>query len=887
MSFVDGLRHRLRALVSRDAHEREVRDELAFHVELDAMQQRAGGLDGDAARRSARLSFGNETTVRESIRELSALRFFDGVARDFRYTLRTLRASPVFTAVSLLTLALGIGATATIFSLLVSILFAPLPVPRPDDLVQAQLSGARQTVDQFRYADYQALRDGRASADLAAYTGIVAIVHAAGTDDYAGIDIVTGSFFPVLGIRPRLGRLLDSADVAAGAPTVVVSEGYWRRVLNGDPAVVGKQITLGTTPFTIAGIVPAEYHGVGFPSNFQLAIPISAAALVAPNSSGESERMVWVIGRLRDGTTLATAAAMLDARFRGCCAERASAAGDGARITVRAIPQGIPSSKEDVRAEYRRLLYILMGGVLSLLLITCVNVANLLLSRAAVRRREFAVRLSLGASRARLIQQCLTESLVLSALGGALGVAVAYAAGNVLVARLSPETTAVLGDLVRFRASGPVLAFTAAISLAAGIAFGLAPAWRGTAVDLTNALRDGGRSASQRAGTWLRRAFIVSQFVFTLLLVVLAGLFARSLQNLRNDDLGFKKTNSVIAFIDPRGTLYTSRPLSPLYERILAGASALPGVRSASVSSYTPILGGANMRSSITVPGYTAAPGEGYPQFDYVSSAFFGGVGLRFTAGRAFTPAEEHGAEHIAVVNQAFAKHYFGTADATGRQFRFPDPVTIVGVVADARFNGPGSSVDPMVFIPYVQWPDDWSYLALTLQTTGDPASTMRAVKHLIDDVAPGIRVRSVTTLEQQLDRSLERQRLAAGLAALFGTLALCLAAVGLYGVVAYLVTARTGEFGLRLALGARPHDLFWLILRESLTLSALGIAFGLPLAFAGARLVTAQLYGVGAADPVTAIGAIVMLAAVAVVAGLVPAARASRVDPLEALRAE
>ena len=528
-----------------------------------------------------------------------------------------------------------------------------------------------------------------------------------------------------------------------------------------------------------------------------------------------------------------------------------------------------------------------MGGVVSLLLITCVNVANLLLSRAVVRRREFAVRLSLGASRARLIQQCLTESLVLGILGGALGVAVAFGAGNVLVAALSTETTALLGDLVRFRATGPVLLFTATISLAAGVAFGIVPALRGTSLELGSALRDGGRSAGHRAGGRLRRAFVVSQFVLTLLLIVLAGLFARSLQNLRNDDLGFAKSGAVIAFIDPRATPYQGRPLTPLYDAILARAAAIPGARTASVSSYTPILGGANMRSSITVPDYTPAPGETFPQFNYVSSGFFNAVGLRFLAGRAFTSSEERGTAHIAVVNTAFARHYFGSADAIGRQFRFPEEVTIVGVVADARFNGPGSSVDPMVFVPYAQWPDDWTYLALTVQTSSDLATTVRSVKHMLDETAPGIRVRTVTTLQEQLDRSLERQRLAAGLATLFGLLALCLAAIGLYGVVAYLVTARTGEFGVRLALGARPGDLFWLVLRESLALSAIGIAIGLPLALAGGRLVTSQLFGVAATDPIVATAAIATLALVAALAGLIPARGASRVDPIRALREE
>jgi predicted permease len=464
---------------------------------------------------------------------------------------------------------------------------------------------------------------------------------------------------------------------------------------------------------------------------------------------------------------------------------------------------------------------------------------------------------------------------------------VAFAAGRLLVAGLSTETAAVLGDLVAFRADGPVLALMAGVSITAGIAFGAAPAWRATMPDLERSLREGGRLGGAHAGSWLRRAFVVSQFVLTLLLAVLAGQFGRSLRNLRQDDLGFARTNALIAFVDPRATPYQDRSLVPLYDAILARASALPGVQVASVSSYAPILGGAMLRNSITVPGHEALPGESLPQFDYVSSGFFSTVGLRFVSGRSFTENEGHRATRVAVVNQTFARRYFGGADAVSRQFRFPEDVTIVGVVADARFNGPGSTVEPMVFVPYAQWPGDWTYLVVMAQTEGDPEANARPMKRVLDELAPGIRVRNLTTLREQLDRSLERQRLAAGVAALFGLLGLGLAAVGLYGVVAYLVTARTGEFGIRLALGAHPRALFWLVLRESLALAGLGIAIGLPLALAGGRLVSAQLFGVGAADPLITGGAILTLSIVAIASSMVPAGRASRVDPIQALRSE
>ena len=319
--------------------EREITDELAFHRDLAAMQQLHEGSDDASARRAAALALGNQTSVREEIRELSALRFLDTVARDFRYTLHTLRASPVFTGVSLLTLALGIGATATIFSLLFSILFARLPVPQPDSLVQARITGSRQTIDQFRNADFQNLRNARIAGDLAAYTGVVASVRVAGAEDYLGVDAVSGSFFATLGLRPRLGRFLDSSDVASGATTVVISEGFWRRMLDADASAIGKSIGLGGVQFTIVGIAPADYHGVGFPSTFELAIPLSAVSLVAPNSAGETERLVWVIGRTQNGASLSGVASVLDARFRACCGGRPSAAGDGAHITLRAIPR--------------------------------------------------------------------------------------------------------------------------------------------------------------------------------------------------------------------------------------------------------------------------------------------------------------------------------------------------------------------------------------------------------------------------------------------------------------------------------------------------------------------------------------------------------------------
>jgi predicted permease len=892
MAIIDAIRYRIRAAFRRKEYDRDIEEELAFHLDLEAAERRQCGDDEQAAYQAARRAVGNVSSLKEELRSLSILHIVDAARQDARYATRMLSRAPIFTLVTILTLALGIGATTAIFSLLYSVLFATLPLRHARDLVQVQLMGQR-TVDQFRLGDYRQLRRGGAVpgvAEIAAFSQSVSHVETGQLDDYVGVDLVSDNYFAALGMTPQRGHSTDTGDAARPRITVI-SDGLWARFFGRNPGAIGQTISIGTASFTIVGIAPPAFNGLGFPGRFDLAIPLEAAALVAPNRSGEDERLVTIIARMRSGVQLEPTGQVLDGLFRSCCArnglrESMVTAGSGAHVRVRSIAQGIPSAKEDVRLEYRRILILMMCGAASLLIITCVNVANLLLSRAVMRRREFGVRLALGASRSRLVRQCLVESGLLMLGGGLVGLAAAGGALRGLSAQLSAETATRLGPLVELRTSAPILFFAAAASLLTGALFGVAPALRGTAIDPSRSLRDGDRSRGWGPDRGVRKGFVATQFVLSLVLLILAGQFARSLHNLREDDVGFDASHVLAVQVDARGTSYQDQRLDNLYDMILARARALPAVKDAAVASYTPAFGGLNLTSSVTVPGYVPVSGEGSPQFNYVSSDFLATIGARMVVGRSFTEDEGHSSDRVAVVNRAFTRRYFGGENAIGRQFRIPESVRIVGVADDVRFDGPGSVSGPMVFLPFSQWPGDWRYLTLTVRTSGDPTELARAVRTVLHEVAPGIRVQRLTTLEDQLNRTLERQRFAAGLFMIFALIALCLAAVGLYGVVSYLAAGRTAEFGIRLALGAESSAVLWLVARDSLRMSLLGIALGLPAALAASRFAANQLYKVPSADPLAITAAALVLLVVSVLAALVPAVRASRVDPMTALRA-
>jgi macrolide transport system ATP-binding/permease protein len=896
VAILDGVKSALRFLLRRGTYDRELEEEVRFHLDLEAMNARANGLSSRDAEDAARRRLGNVTYVMEETRRMNGFTAIELLRQDVRYGLRALRRSPVFTMVAAGSLALGIGANTAVFGLLYSVLLETLPVPRPDQIVQPVRPGTgKGLVDQFDIRAYDVLRRSPGLADLAGFANVGLPVDVDRDRRYTGVQFVTGNYFPVLGLRPLRGRLITPSDERPPANVAVISYAMWQSVFNGASNIVGRSVTVNDMPFTVVGVTPREFRGVLFPDAFQLAVPLAAAPLAAMGA--HSPTALTLIGRLESGASLDAASAAMSLlaqrsaeAFRG---RSGAASGPDQRLTLVSAGHGIPSRKSDIRSQYRRLLLILMGGVTVVLLIACANVASLLLARGAARRRELAVRLSVGASRGRIITQLLIESVLLALIGGAAALLLAYW-GNAVLTRNLPADTAILADIVRFRPNAAILGFTGLVAIATGVIFGIVPAVRASRVDLAPMLKESARQiggGDSRLGSTL----IVAQVALSLFLLVSAGLFVRSLRNLRQLDGGFERENRLLALVDPRGTPFQRAPLVPLYTDILDRARRHPGITSAALSSFTPVLGGMRAMQQVSVPGYVAGPDEDLSiELNFVSSGFFQTMGIAMVAGRDFTSSDEPGSARVVVVSRAFADRFFRGGNPVGEQFAMNEgngtsgpSLTVIGVAADAKYSDLRRPAPLMIYFPYTQAEGDWRYLTLSLRTAGDPLSLASAIRRDIDAAAPGIRITRSGTLDEALDASLAQERFAAALASVFGVLALLLATVGLYGLLAYRVARHTAEFGVRMALGAGRGDVLGLVLRQTLALAATGVAIGVLVSWAGTRVIANQLFGIGATDLTTLASAIILLTGVALLAGFVPAHKASRIDPVIAMRSE
>jgi len=837
---------------------------------------------------------------------------------DLRFGARLLVQKPAFTIVAALTLALGIGANTAIFTLFDAVLLRSLPVREPGRLVLFSASPGEGTSTGdppkgrwrlFSTEVYEFLRKQPLPYEsLAAFrSGEAAVsVHLAGDAGGAGpaqraqAHLVSGTYFTVMGVSPALGRLLTGDDDrASAAPAAVVSDGFWKTRLHADPSIVGTVAILNGTAFTIVGVAPREFFGerVRRPADFWVPLAFQPQIELRP-SYLERTDAYWlnIIARLGPGDRRAQAQAAQTATTTALRQFLKNAA--GAKLT-RDREREIQESRVELddgsagisglRQMYSDPLRILLGVVLLVLLIACANVGNLLLARAAARQGEMSVRMALGATRARLVRQLLTESLLLAALGAACGVVLArWVAGALLALVVSPTAP------VHATLNGSVLVFTIAIAFAAGMLFGLAPAVRAGRVDLVTAMKSGGRAiASSRRRLGGAEMLVAAQIAVSLVLLVGAGLFARSLLNLQQQTLGFDRDRVLLARLNPRLAGYKPADVASLYRRLYDRLSALPGLRSVTLASYSP-LSGSTSKSSATIEGYTLKPGEN----DGLETVFVGpsypdALGMPLVHGRAIGLQDGAGTTLVAMVNEAFGRHYFPNASAIGHRFTY-DPheaghsFEIVGVVKDARFHDAKDAVEPIAFLALLQ---DTSQFALSAEiaarTADKPAAVSHAVRQAIADVDRNLPVNDPRPLADQVASTFDTERLAARLVSVFGALALVLACVGLYGVVSQAVARRTSEIGVRMALGADRRDVLWLILKDTLALVAIGLAVGVPAAFGATRLVRSQLFGLGAADPASFTLAIVVLTTVAAGSGLFPARRASRVDPMVALRHE
>jgi predicted permease len=913
MRWSDKLLLRLRSLFRRERIDHELDDELHFHLEQQIEEKLAAGLTPEEAQYAARRTIGGLAQIQEECRDMRRVNWIADFLQDVRYGLRMMRRSPTFTGVAVLSLALGIGANTAIFTLIDAVLIKMLPVKNPEKLVviswgakdwprivtshrgSSDRINGHVSASSFSYPTFQQFRAHKqVFSDVFAFAELEQVnVSVGGHAEMASGHLVSGNYFSGLGVQALAGRtFIDQDDEVGAAPTAVISFRFWNHRFGLDPSAVGKAIAVNGAPFTIIGVTPREFFGVSSGNAPDLFIPVAMQPRVAPFWAEEYPSLFhatgacWLraMGRLKPGVSELQARGALDVVFRQSITAGLSSLPPKEQVPTIELSPG-SKGLNDLRSEFSQPLFILMTVVVLVLLIACANVANLLLARATARQKETAVRLALGAGRPRLIRQLLTESVLLAIIGGTLGLALASRGGNLLLTLVSRGETPLALNL---QPDVRVLVFCLAISLLAGILFGLAPALRGTRVDLTPSLKVTAGSLGARFGRSrlrLGKVLVASQVAMSLLLLIGAGLFVRSLQKLNSIDLGFNRHNLLLFSIDGTASGYKDVRLRNVYKEIQARLQGIPGVRSVSLSRHRLIGGGASI-GGVDVPGYKPRPNEEMSSWmNWVGPGFFETMGIRILVGRGLTARDGESGSKVVVINEAFARHYFPNEAPVGK--RVGDDTEIVGVAKDAKFDGVRRETTPTIYLPYLQHLEAMGQMSFELRTAGNPTTIVPDVRRAVASVDGNLPLFGVKTQVQQIDDSLFEEHLFAKLVSCFGLLALLLAAIGLYGVMSFAVARRTSEIGIRVALGAQQGQVLWMVLRETMQLVAAGLCVGLPAALASTRLIRNQLFGLKPSDPFTISVATVVLVAVAVLAGYLPARRAARTDPMVALRYE
>ncbi|HSE98796.1 MAG TPA: ABC transporter permease, partial [Blastocatellia bacterium] len=830
--------------------------------------------------------------------------------QDIRYALRMLWKSPGFTAVTVVILALGIGANTAIFSLMNQVLLSALPVKRPDELVILSSPGPKQghvssdTNDNgagsFSYLMYKDLREhNEVFSGLLARFPIAISMSFQGQTERGDGELVSGNYFEVLGVRPALGRTftLEDDHTPGAHPLVVLSHDFWARRFGADPLILNQTININGQAMTVIGVAEAGFDGIQLGQHPDVFIPITMKALMTPTWDGLSDRKdYWinVLGRLVPGVSREQAEVGLEPLYRSLLQTEAPLQQMPPHRLEQFLARKImledgSQGRLILQADTREPLMILMAMVGLVLLIACANVASLLIARGAARQKEIAIRQALGAGHWPLVRQLLVESLSLSLLGGLLGMLVALWTLFGLK-RWIPESEGLGGVSVEL--DYVMLAFNFGLAVLAGLVFGLAPAFKSTRTDLVSALKDQGATTSVgKSHARFRKGLVVAEIALTVVLLVGAGLFARSLYNLRHLDVGIR-TERLMAFsIAPDLSGYTPARAIALFNRLEENLAALPGVEAVGCAQLA-LFSGNNRGSNVTIEGYTPAEGESMQVLrNDVGPGYFAAVGVPLLAGREFTKKDTSASQKVAIINETMARQYFGDTDPVGRRMRYgggnrPLDIEIVGVVKDSRHTSVRREVSNFVYNPYTQNPN-LGELTFYVRTTLEPESLANTLRGQVSGLDANLPVYDLRTLTQQIEQSIFGDRLMAVLSAVFGVLAALLAAIGIYGVMAYSVTQRTQEIGIRMALGARQSDVLKLIVGQGLTLIAAGAGLGLVASFAVTRLIASLLYGVAATDPVTFVVVTVLLVGIALLACFVPARRASKVDPIIALRYE
>jgi putative ABC transport system permease protein len=803
---------------------------------------------------------------------------------DLRYAIRTLRSRPGFTAIAVLTIALGIGANTAIFSVVHAVLLRPLPYPHAERLMMVWVYNPREGFDKD-VASYAVFDDWRSQSrsfeHLAAYFGASVSLTGAGDPVQLRGARVSASFFPALNVQPALGRWFGDEDAAAGHErSVILAHALWQERFGGDPALIGRTVQLNGSPYDVVGVMPAGFE---YPENATFWIPLAPVDPYKQYMESRTTHWLNVIGRLRADSTKAAAQIDMDTIARRLAQHYPETdSGQGVRVTA---------LHDEIVGDVRGGLLVLFGAVGCVLLIACANVANLLLTRSTGRSRELAIRTALGAARSRIVIQLLTESLVLAFAGAAT--ALLFAMWGIAALRQAAPTN--LPHLSSIAIDVPVLLFTLLVALLTGVIVGIVPAWRGTSANQSDALKADGRSGGEGPrGRRVRHILAIAEVAVALVLLIGAGLLARSLVMIASTDLGFNPHNVLAVSIElPRQKYATDSQIVQFYEQLLDRISTLPGARSAGVGSSV-LLGPLPQSSTLLVEGRPAPTSAINPPvpYDTVTNGYFQTLGIPLTQGRLFGPEDRPTAPGRVVVNQAFVRRFFPSEDPLGKRVTFGNPqdkgvrwLTIVGVVADTRRGGINRPPWAEVYFPLTQSADP--RLTLLVRTAGDPIALAHAVQAQLWTVDPAQPVASIRTLEQLLALTQANRRFTTLMLIAFAAVALVLAAIGIYGVIAYSTAQRTKEIGVRIALGATRADVVRMVLRDGVRIGAFGIAIGTAAAAAGSRVLSSLLFGVSSHDPLTFAALPAGLLLVALFASWIPARRALAVEPVTALRAE
>jgi predicted permease len=891
----------------------EIEDELHFHIEAYATDLMHSGLPREEAFRRARAELGGLAAQKENCREAWGTRAWDELRSDLRYAFRMLAKSPGFTAIAIGSLALGIGANTIIFTVTKAILLDRLAVPHPEELrlfaltqgekgvVHSswgyfdQTSSGKSLSTSFSYPVYQQLRQHNdALKDIFAFKDYGRLT--ATIDNKAEAvtsEMVSGNYYRALDVHPVLGRsIVDTDDAAVGSgPVLLISYGYWSRRFGRSPDVIGKKLEINSTPMTIIGVNPPEFTGaVGVQSSPNIFLPFSMQPIVAPKfkSSLLADPNLWwvmMMGRLKPGISTEAAQSKIDADLNGAVRATMTVGKDDEmpRLELENGSRG----QNEAGGEFAKPIYVLMSLAGFVLLLACANLANLLLARASSRQREMSVRLALGAGRARILRQMLTESVLLSGIGGTAGLFLGYAGRNAIPHLLSSSWEP---TVMSAKFDWMIYGFTAAVSIFTGLLFGLAPAWQATRTQVSSGLKDTAQTTTQRKRNLTGKTLVVVQVALSMLLLVGAGLFVRTLMNLNNAHLGFSPDNILLFGLQPSPTRYSNAKGIALYHQVEDKLAAVPGIDSATLSQ-APLI--ANIASNMRlIP-------DGQPQkenkkqsayFNTVGQLFFSTFKIPIITGRGFDDTDTETSRKVAVVNQELVKRFFPNTNPIGKTFTGghddPQRFEIIGICKDAKYDNLRLSPPPTFYNLYRQQ-EGVEFMTFAVHTRMSPEAIIPSLRRAVASIDKNVPLLDIRTQNEQIEDTTRQERIFASLTSGFGILALILACIGIYGIMAYTVAQRTNEIGIRMALGAQSGRILRTILREASWMAVVGVIVGLVAAVAMARLITSMLFGLKPYDPMTLAGASLLLVLIAIAASWVPAWRAAHVDPIKALRHE